>query len=107
LEDVYRFPRDLGLTTADEAKVLGVEACLWTETMVTQARRDFMTWPRLVALAEAAWTLEDRKDYTSFMRRLPVHHRQLAAAGIAGYDVLANSPESSDDHVDKPKSHLD
>jgi hexosaminidase len=46
LNDVYQFPAALELSAADEAKVLGIQACLWTEATITQARRDFMTWPR-------------------------------------------------------------
>jgi hexosaminidase len=107
LEDVYAFPAGLSLSAADEAKVLGLQACLWTETTVTQERRDFLTWPRLVALAEAAWTPQPRKDFASFQARLPAHLRQLRARGIGFYDPFANSPEITDAQAGKTKAHLD
>ena len=107
IEDVYAFPAALNLSAADEAKVLGMQACLWTETTVTQARRDFLTWPRLLALAEAAWTPADRKDFASFQARLPAALAQLKTLGIGFYDPFANSPEVTDEQAGKPQGHLD
>jgi hexosaminidase len=107
IEDVYAFPAALKLSTADEAQVLGMQACLWTETTVTQERRDFMTWPRLLALAEAAWTPEARKDFASFQSRLPAGLARLKALNLGAYDPAANSPEVTDDQAGKPKGHLD
>jgi hexosaminidase len=95
LADVYGFPEGLKLTAGDEAKVLGIQACLWTETTLTQKRRDFMTWPRLIALAEAAWTPAARKDFASFQERLPAHLPQLKARGICFFDPFAVTPEVS------------
>jgi hexosaminidase len=107
LGDVYDFPAGLKLSAADEAKVLGIEACLWTETTVTQARRDFLTWPRLVALAEAAWTPESRKDLPDFKARLTSQLKVLKALHLGAYDPFANSPEVTDQQTGKPAGHLD
>ena len=74
-------------------KILGVQACLWTETTVTQKRRDFMTYPRLLALAEAAWTDQPGKDFKSFESRLKQHLPQLKQRGIYFYDPFSNTPE--------------
>lgn len=108
LSDVYQFPKSLNLSAGDEAKVLGIEACLWTEAMPSQERRDFMAWPRLVALAEAGWTKEDRKDYADFESRLKPQLAWLKQHGIGYYDPFADSPEvpSKDkgrDYLDKPE----
>ena len=73
-----------------------MQACLWTETTVTQARRDFMTWPRLVALAEAAWTPATRKDFGTFEKRLPAELEWLRQHGIRPYDPFADSAEITD-----------
>jgi hexosaminidase len=93
LSDTYGFPYQLKLPENPKGKILGIQACLWTETTVTQKRRDFMTFPRLLALAEAAWTPETRKDYKSFELRLKPHLPQLQARGIYPYNPLTNSPE--------------
>jgi hexosaminidase len=74
---------------------------------VSQERRDFLTWPRLIALAEAAWTPQARKDFASFQARLPAHLQQLRARGIGFYDPFANSAEVTDDQTGMPKAHLD
>lgn len=108
LRDVYQFPAPLKLSAADEAKVLGIQACLWTEATVTQARRDFMTWPRLAALAEAAWTPEPRKDFASFEHRLKPQLGWLKANGIGFYDPFTHSPEVTDqgaktEYLDMPE----
>lgn len=108
LEDTYRLPADLKLDPADEKQVRGVEACLWTETCLTQARRDFMTWPRLVALAEAGWTKDGRKDFPSFQERLPAELIWLKAHGIQPYDPFTKSAELRDlgakpDYPDMPE----
>ena len=53
LEKVYSFdPVPQGLT-ADEAKmVLGAQANLWTEYVADSSHANYMTYPRLTALAE-------------------------------------------------------
>lgn len=105
LPDVYQFPKSLNLTAEDEKMVLGIQACMWTETMPSQKRRDFMTWPRLIALAEAAWTAEPRKDYPDFETRLKPQLEWLKEHGIGSYDPFADSPEVTSQ--DKGREYLD
>lgn len=96
LSDVYVFPANLKLTESQEKQVRGIQACLWTETTITQSRRDFMTWPRLIALAESAWTAEKNKDFASFEDRLKPELTWLTKKGIGFYDVHRNSAEVTD-----------
>ena len=108
LRDTYDFPAPLDLSASDEKQILGIQACLWTETTITQKRRDFMTWPRLVALAEAAWTPAGKKDFTSFETRLKPELEWLESHGISAYDPFANSPEITDkgaktEYLDTPE----
>ncbi|MES2997392.1 MAG: beta-N-acetylhexosaminidase [Verrucomicrobiota bacterium] len=107
LEDCHRFPIDLKLSTSEERNVLGIQGSLWTEAAASQQRRDFLTWPRLIALAEAAWTPENRKDFTSFQERLKPELIWLKNHGITPFDPFTNSPEITDklttgDDPDKP-----
>ena len=108
LSDVYNFPADLKLSPVQEKQVRGIQACLWTETTITQARRDFLTWPRLIALAEAAWTPSNRKDFSSFEKRLPAEFKWLEGHGIGYYDPFRNSTEVTDsdaalEYLDNPE----
>lgn len=91
--DTYAFPDTLKLPAKFPGMIRGIQACLWTETTVTQQRRDFMTFPRLLALSEAAWTPKGQKDFKHFEARLKNHLPQLKARGVSYYDPFANSPE--------------
>ena len=52
------------------SSVLGVEAPLWTETIVTSADIDYMAFPRLPAIAELGWSPWSTHDQTAFEARL-------------------------------------
>lgn len=108
LSDVYDFPANLKLTESQEKQVRGIQACLWTETTITQNRRDFLTWPRLIALAESAWTDQKNKDFASFRQRLMPEFAWLTKKGIGFYDVDRNSAEVTDggakqEYLDNPE----
>jgi hexosaminidase len=45
-----------------------------------------MAFPRLIALAEKAWTLEKNMDYDDFQRRLEHVYEYLDSKGIRYYD---------------------
>ncbi|MFG1991316.1 beta-N-acetylhexosaminidase [Actinoplanes sp. NPDC048988] len=82
LEDVYGFdPVPPGLTEREAAHVLGGQANVWTEHMENARRVDYMTYPRLCALAEAVWDPPGR-SYESFRARLPEHLSRLDALGV-------------------------
>jgi hexosaminidase len=67
----------------DEIDVAGVEAALWTEWIDTVAKMDFMTWPRLCAIAEVGWTA--KPDWAGFEERMPLHGERLDALGVGYY----------------------
>jgi hexosaminidase len=71
LKTVYNFPPD-SLPGYQEFrnKVLGIQANIWTEVIQNNQRLDFMTYPRISALAEAAWTKNENKNYDSFLVRI-------------------------------------
>lgn len=102
LQRVYGFPEtstlpaELAAKVAASPQVLGMQACLWAETTATRTRREFLTYPRLLALAETAWTPTTQKNYDDFAARLKVHLPQLKQRGITVYDPFANSPEVVD-----------
>ena len=50
--------------------VLGVEAPLWTETIVTSANIEYMAFPRLPAIAELGWSPQSTHSWTPFKNRL-------------------------------------
>ena len=66
-----------------EQQLLGVEAPLWTETIVTMDDIELMAFPRIASVAEIGWSAADRpKNWDEFAERLGVFGARLDAAGI-------------------------
>lgn len=61
--------------------ILGVEAPLWTETIVTLSDIEYMTFPRLPAIAEIGWTPKNLRSWESFSKRLAWHGQRWDAQG--------------------------
>ncbi len=64
----------------DGASVLGVEAALWSETVETREDVDYMTFPRLCAVAEVGWS--SSLDWEDFRGRLAAHEPLLTSLGV-------------------------
>ncbi len=79
LEKVYSFnPSVTDSLTADQAKhVLGVQANLWTEYVLTPEYAEYMLYPRLIAVAETGWTPQADRNIDDFKKRLEVHKKRL------------------------------
>jgi hexosaminidase len=69
-------------TPEELARVLGVEAAVWTEFIRTERYLQFMTFPRLLAFAEVAWRPRGPRDEKEFTARLEPHTDALRAKGI-------------------------
>ncbi|UKT65181.1 beta-N-acetylhexosaminidase [Pedobacter mucosus] len=66
------------LTDEQKKFVKGVQANLWTEYIKTPEKAENHAFPRLLALAEIAWTPVERKDLKNFTEdRLPIHLARL------------------------------
>ncbi|MDD3812916.1 MAG: family 20 glycosylhydrolase [Bacteroidales bacterium] len=71
LEKIYSFePVPEQLTEEESHLILGGQANLWTEYVADPDHADYMTYPRLAALAEVCWSLATNKDYEDFLTRL-------------------------------------
>lgn len=73
----------------------GIQANLWTETIDTPERLDYMTFPRIAALAEAAWATTKIPDYQEFLDRLELSLQLYKKAGISFFNPIypENTPE--------------
>jgi hexosaminidase len=83
LAQVYAFepvPGELNETEAEH--ILGVQANLWSEWIASPEQLDYMAFPRMLALAEVAWTSANRRDWRSFETRLARHYTRLDAMGV-------------------------
>lgn len=79
LGDVYSYRPD------DEA--LGIQANLWTEYIPTASHAEYMLLPRLLALAEIAWSPESKLDWVCFNERLPQEMNWLRSHGYHPFDI--------------------
>lgn len=69
------------LDAAETARILGGEACMWTE-YVTSETVDSRIWPRLAAIAERFWSPRGITDPASMYSRMERVSRGLEWAGV-------------------------
>lgn len=63
-EKAYAFEPTLGWSEAERNKLLGVQACIWSEPMTDRAVFDRLVFPRLSAIAETGWS--SNRDFNRF-----------------------------------------
>ena len=69
--------------TAEQLKLIkGMQANIWCERIPTEARMQWMVFPRALALAEKAWTPRKDQNWDDFFPRLQAHLKRLDAMGI-------------------------
>ena len=105
LSKVYAYNPVPDTLSADKAQLIyGVQANLWTEYIPTAEHTEYMMYPRLLALAEVAWTQPDRKDYADFRQRALAEVDDLKRRGYQAFNLqeeVGNRPGA-----DAPVSHL-
>ena len=83
LDTVYAFePVPPQLAPAEAAHILGAQGNLWTEYIATPSYAEYMLFPRLLALAEVAWSPKGARSWDGFLSRLPAQLARLDALGV-------------------------
>ncbi|GHB25400.1 beta-N-acetylhexosaminidase [Mongoliitalea lutea] len=85
LDDAYNWDPTTLHEGIHRKDILGVEAPLWTETIETRADIEYMTFPRLAAIAEIAWSPAFNRNWEDFSRRISAHGRTWERKGINFY----------------------
>ncbi|MBW4720631.1 family 20 glycosylhydrolase [Saccharothrix obliqua] len=85
VRDAYNWNPGTHVSGVPESAVRGVEAPLWTETVVTPAHVDFMAFPRMAAIAELGWSPWSTHDWEAFKVRLGAQAPRWTALGIDFY----------------------
>ncbi len=88
MEKVYHFPGTSytsGISVATPL-IKGIQGNAWTEVIHTPERLQFMVYPRLSALAEAAWTQDRSKNYENFNLRMEKMMEFYKKSGIVFFD---------------------
>lgn len=102
LDSVYSFdPVPGGLNQDEQRQVLGTEASMWTER-APQETVDSKMFPRLLAIAEDAWTFPKNKNLKDFHSLLSEQYDRLAYLGVDyGLEKKAITFQSKFDKVKK------
>ena len=88
VKDSYDWEPGSYMDGLEEGDILGLEAPLWTETVVTMQDIEYMAFPRLLGLAELAWS-PPGQVWEEYRGRLAAHGKRMEAMGINFY----RSPE--------------
>ncbi|MCK4564375.1 MAG: family 20 glycosylhydrolase, partial [Verrucomicrobia bacterium] len=106
LEKAYRWhPVPNGLTGSATKNILGASGCIWSDQFLHNARIladkpgegtakseayiDYLSLPRMAALAEVTWTKQDLRDYGSFTERM---QRMFVRYANVGYNFRMPTP---------------
>jgi hexosaminidase len=93
LRDVYDYPDSTHTFNPDNSYLIkGIQANLWTERIKTNQQIDFMTYPRIFALSESAWTEKSNKNYARFESVLLPLFDYLDEQNIYYYNSLNDAP---------------
>ena len=105
LKKVYSYdPIPETFTPEQAALMYGVQANLWAEYIPTPEHLEYMIYPRILALAEVAWSPVANKNYEEFHGRALKAVDELRAKGYNTFDLkneVGNRPGA-----DKPIENL-
>ena len=85
VQDGYEWDPETMLEGVTEKSILGIEAALWSETIVTTDDLDYMIFPRLPGYAEIGWSPAKKKNWEDYRLRLAAHGARFKAMGIKFY----------------------
>ncbi|MGE5648063.1 MAG: beta-N-acetylhexosaminidase [Acidobacteriota bacterium] len=70
-----------GLNDAEKARILGGEACWWTE-LADSELMESRIWPRMIPIAERFWSPQEVRDLDSMYRRMEIQSTRLEWLGL-------------------------
>ncbi len=66
----------------DPSLILGNQANQWSEQIFDIRYAQYMTWPRGMAVAETGWSPKEKKNWSSFSKKVESQFEKLDAAGV-------------------------
>ncbi|MDD2283890.1 MAG: beta-N-acetylhexosaminidase [Paludibacter sp.] len=88
IELVYNFPGTdytSGVSISTDL-IKGMQANLWTERIHSPERLQFMAYPRMSALSEAAWTQDKMKNFENFNSRMDYMMKIYEKKGVTYFN---------------------
>ena len=113
VEKLYSYEPFDGMAPGTEEHILGVQANLWTEYVVSPEMLEYMLLPRMCALSEVQWCNADRKDYVRFDASLDHTFKMLdvmgytyakhvrGIIGLPGQEQPARTPEELQKYLEE------
>lgn len=83
LNKVYSYEPSEGIEPSAFSHILGCQANLWTEYILSNEHLEYMLLPRMFALAEIQWCKPEDKDYDRFEKDVIEH--EFKVLDVLGY----------------------
>lgn len=105
LQKVYSYNPVPDTLSADKVQLIsGVQGNLWTEYIPTPEHVEYMIYPRMMAIAEVAWSAQDNRSWDDFHGRALKIVEELKQKGYHPFDLskeIGNRKEAQ-----QPIEHL-
>ncbi len=88
VKDAYDWEPGSYMSQLEESDILGIEAPIWSETLLTIKDLEYLAFPRMLCFAELALSSESG-NWEEFRQRLAAHGQHMETMGIDFY----RSPE--------------
>jgi hexosaminidase len=85
VQDAYSWDPATEVSGVMEGDIAGVEAPLWTETILTIADIEYMVFPRLIGQSEIGWSPVAGRSWDEYKVRLGSHGPRLTTMGVNFY----------------------
>lgn len=85
VDSAYIWDMETIVEGAKKENILGIEAPLWTETILKMDDIEYMIFPRLPGYAEIGWSPASMRNWDSYKRRLGEHGARFKAMNINYY----------------------
>jgi len=103
LSKVYSYePAGDKLSSETKQYVKGVEGQAWSEYYTSDAKAEYMIFPRALALAELAWTPASSRNYADFLNRLRLQRKLLKKLQVntaTNFDEIRFSSSTNEKNV--------
>lgn len=91
--DQTEFNKKVKLTEDGKQNIYGIQAQLWTETVKTKERMEYMIYPRLIVVADKAWSInhENKTDNENMIKDWNKFANTLAQRELPRLDYMFGS----------------
>ena len=85
VDSSYRWDPAKLVPGIEREQIMGVEAPLWTETVLNMDDIEYLVFPRLAGVAEIGWTPSSSRNWDDYKVRLANHAKLWKAMGVDFY----------------------